>query len=252
MKNRRTNDRRPHVYLIFDKIKERPYYVGKHNGTIGTYITGSTYLLRYIRMFGLDAFWSRFDRIILEYNANALLDQREEFFIRKYNTLAEGGNRTAGGRWDVTVRKSRPKAVAQYDPTGAFVRLWESCREPYHAGVVGNLGAVSAAATGAQTTAGGYIWRFVDSSIGYPQKIKVEGRIHAKRYGSVLQMDKQGNVIQEFANMKEAAEKTGYAYTSLTIAVKGKYKTKDGTFHGYFWKQKEFTNINKVTNENRS
>ena len=69
---------KPYIYLIFDKIKNKPYYVGKHNGNNKNYITGSKILRRYITIFGIDNYLIRFDKQILEYCSLDVLNKLDK------------------------------------------------------------------------------------------------------------------------------------------------------------------------------
>lgn len=153
----------PHIYLIFDKLKMEPYYVGKQSNQQNTYITGSTYLNRYIRMFGKEAFWNRFIRLILEYPSIDVVNEREEYYIKEYNTFKIRGNRTKGGMWDVKYRIPKKKPVEQYDIYGNFIRDWDSVTDPYKMGVVSSYDGVSACCRGKQKSSNGFIWKFKNS-----------------------------------------------------------------------------------------
>jgi hypothetical protein len=184
---------KPHIYLIFDKVKNQPYYIGKQTNQEASYITGSTYLKRYIQMYGRDKFWARFDRIILEYSTKESINILEEYYIQKYQTYKHKGNRTRGGKWDLVYRIPKKKIVCQYTLDGSFVKEWDSTTGPFNAGFVKNRDGVSACCRGKQKSSEGYIWKFKGdeapikqySRASYPKNrkrikpIEIEGVMYA-------------------------------------------------------------------------
>lgn len=164
----------PHIYLIFDTIRNQPYYVGQHNGHNKKYITGSKILRRYIKMFGIDSFLKRFDKIILEETTKDSLDIREEYFIQKYKTKTRGGNLTWGGRYDIRIKTPRLKPVIQYTLEGKYVREWEFMKQPVLEGIVNDYNGISACCIGKQKSCGGFIWKYKEGVVSYtiPPKSK--------------------------------------------------------------------------------
>lgn len=57
--------------------------------------------------------------------------------------------------------------------------------------------------------------------------------IYEKQKVNCIQLDDMGNVINTFESLKEAQEKTGIDYTSISRCIQGKRKTAGG----YVWKQ---------------
>jgi hypothetical protein len=156
---------KPYIYLIFDKIKNKPYYIGKHSGNNKNYITGSKILRRYIKIFGIDSYLIRFDKQILEYCSLDVLDKLEENYIKKYKTKLHGGNLTWGGKWDIKYRVPKHKPVLQYDLKGNFIKEWDYVKQPIEQGTGTDYNGISACCLGKQKSANGYIWRFKENNI---------------------------------------------------------------------------------------
>jgi hypothetical protein len=156
---------KPYIYLIFDKKKSKPYYVGKHNGANKNYLTGSKILNRYIRLFGLDAFFLRFEKQVLTSCLREELNSLEEEYIREYKTKVNGGNLTWGGRWDIRYRVPRLKPVLQYDLQGNFIKEWEYAKQPIEQGIATDYNGVSACCLGKQKSANGFIWKFKKNTV---------------------------------------------------------------------------------------
>ncbi len=147
-----------HIYSYFDKKKQQIIYIGKTNGRDKSYRTGSKILKRYIKMFGYDIFDSRFDRNIIEFCEIFKLDEREEYWIKYYNTCVCGVNITKGGRFDW--KRQNQKPVLQYDLDGNFIKEWPSGREASIRLNLKNYDSISSCCLGKQKTGGGFIWRF--------------------------------------------------------------------------------------------
>lgn len=173
----------PHIYCFFDKTKKVIIYVGKTNGRDKNYRTGSKILQRYISIYGYQSFDSRFDRQILECCDITLLNDREEFYIKKYKTLENGVNLTAGGKYDLGNRQPILKPILQFDLKGNFIKEWKYVKEPVIEGVCSDYNGISACCIGKgkQKTSGGYMWRFKDDFEIIPDKIKPQKRKKYKK-----------------------------------------------------------------------
>jgi hypothetical protein len=209
---------KPYIYLIFDKIKSKPYYVGKHIGINKNYITGGKILKRYINIFGLDTFFNRFDRIILEHCELDVLEKKEEFYIKKYKTKTLGGNLTWGGRWDVKYRVPKLKPVLQYDLDGNFLKEWKYQKEPFEMGIVSDYGGVSACCLGKQITSCGFIWRFkkdvIEEKIEVPNKKKYKNRTNG---ANSIQIIIDGVTYQSKAECRRI---TKFSYNKINNILK--------------------------------
>lgn len=223
-----------HVYLIWDKYKDRPYYVGKWGGVQNTfYITGSSYLKRYIQIFGKDQFWNRFEKRRLE-SVMFLedLNKTEEYYIEKYQTFRNGGNRTKGGTYDWKYRTPNKVPVLQYDLNGNFIREWSSQKEPYREGVIERYSGISSCIRGLQESSGGYIWKEKISS-NYPKKITPVTRKHNPINKEVQHFDKHNNLLGTYKTPKECSRLVGIPYVILTTLLKGTRVYK-------YWKEQTF------------
>lgn len=83
-----------HIYLLIDKRNGKKY-IGKHNGNKTRYFSSGLIPNRIIKKYGKDVF----EKIILENNIESIksLNEKEKFFIEKYNTFNDGYNLTLGG-----------------------------------------------------------------------------------------------------------------------------------------------------------
>jgi hypothetical protein len=207
-----------YIYIIFDLIKNKKYYVGKHKGNNKNYITGSTILRRYISLFGMNAFLSRFKKSIICYCNIEDLDDLETFYIKKYNTKNKGGNLTWGGKWDVSYRKPILKPIIQYDLNGNFIREWEYVKQPIEHGVGTDYNGISACCLGKQKSSNGFIWRFKETEI--PLNITPPSR---KKYKSNVTRDKYQSIEingKIYKSITEAAKDLKWSFGKLNYKLK--------------------------------
>lgn len=210
--------KKPYIYLITDKIKNKPYYVGKHNGEIKNYITGSKILRRYISIFNLESFLNRFDRTVIEYTTNELLNDREEFFIKLYDTKNNGGNLTRGGKYDSLYRTAIKKPIIQYDLEGNFIKEWLYGKDIWRAGIVKSYPDISACCLGKQRTTGGFIWRYKIDDI--PLKIEVSNRKEYKKNTKRVKYQKIEILGIEYDSICDAARDLGFTFGKLNGKIK--------------------------------
>jgi hypothetical protein len=209
---------KPYIYLIYDLIKNKPYYVGKHNGYNKRYITGGKILNRYISLYGIDNFFIRFDKRIIEYTTPNDLDSLEEYYIKKFKTKINGGNLTHGGKWDIQYRTPTKKPIIQYDLNGNFIKEWEYVRQPVDHGVLSDYNGVSACCLGHQKSAGGFIWRFkelsYETTITPPTRKKYKNNVTRNKYKPI---EINGEV---FDSITHAAKTLGWSFGKLNGRIK--------------------------------
>ncbi len=111
---KKNNEFNGYIYLLIDK-RNGLKYIGKHNGKKKYYITGGLIPNRIIKKHGNDIF----EREILEENIKNLkiLNEREKFYIEKYNTFNDGYNLSiggdGGGDWILKKTKEEIEAIAK-------------------------------------------------------------------------------------------------------------------------------------------
>ena len=188
-------------------------------------------------MFGKDQFWSRFEKRRIE-NITLLedLNKREEFWIKKYKTYKNGGNRTKGGHYDWKYRLPKKIPILQYDLQGNFLREWSYAKEPITEGIQVNYCGISDCLRGRQETAGGYIWK-KKLTDDYPKKVSKVKRAHSPCNKEILHFNKEGKLIGEYTNPKECSKVLGIPYTTLTQILKGKRGPRYGETFKYKDKQ---------------
>ena len=123
----------------------------------------------------------------------------------------------------------KAKKIYQYAKEGQFIKEWEAISDASKTLRI-NQSNISMCAEGKRAVAGGYRWSFKLS-----EKLPPIQKKHRTRKGingkSVNQIDLQGTVVNHFATLNEAQEKTGINSTSISKVINGHIKTAGG----FFW-----------------
>lgn len=131
---------------------------------------------------------------------------------------------------DYFLHQPNHKAVKQYSLDGKELAVYESIQEAIRQTGINNICKV---VKGEIKTAGGYIWKYVDDN-NYLAPIK---SIQNKR--QVAQYSREGQLIQVYNSITEAARATGQKSSSnISQVCKGKAQTAGG----YIWRYYEESN----------
>lgn len=241
-----------YIYLIENLVNHK-YYVGQTYVTIEHRWTQHKYsstredlwysvLYKAMRKYGVSNFSIKELETIKKDTLDKLLislNEKEKYYIQKFNSLIPFGyNMTKGGE-NVSIRKQVP-CVAYYID-GTTYKHFDSIIEAYK-DVQGNhlsdngSTLICKCCKGELNFAYGFIWRYEgDDFEKYPiccteeQMNRYHGEIPVKQY------DLEGNLIQLFPSVKEACISIGlYKYNSTAICecCKGVIKTA----YGFVWR----------------
>ena len=166
-----------------------------------------------IATYGADAFkWEQIDKAV----TTDELAKKEKEYILEYNSKEEGYNSDSGG--------GIQKTVYQYDTrTGKLVDKYSNLT--LAGAVIGlNKQDLSKVCLSVNKVSNGFYWSYdyVDEFI--PQK--------DNRRKKVIQYNIQGEFIDEFVSVSEAAKLTGYNKSSIAKVCRGERKS----CGGYLWK----------------
>ena len=125
--------------------------------------------------------------------------------------------------WRKGSEKSRIP-VYMYDLKGNYVRSFKSIKEAN--AFLGKVNGVSPALSGTILQTGGYMWRTYKA-----EKIEPYNPEHAQ-IRSVAKLDMDGNVLEVFASMKDAAKAVNGCHANIIRACKNPWKT----CCGFKWK----------------
>ena len=224
-------------------MKNRIYFIYKYTFPNGKVYIGQTYkgsrrfgkVSDYIGTLVYRAMkkYPNFDKEIIEYCDEDIVDSREQYWISFYNSSHRdyGYNRDSGGNANKHLSEDLKKQlsenhkglfakpVLQYDLHGNFIKEWSSQRE-----ILDTLGlSVNACCVGKQLTTGGYQWKNKDDS-----------RIINDIYNPIEQYSIDGKFIKEWQSIVEASEVTKTSRTGIISCCNGKRKSAGG----YQWKRK--------------
>lgn len=176
---------------------------------------------RMIIKYGEDAFTV----ITLEECNKEVLDEREQYWIKYYDTYNAGYNRTVGGQNGQVQKHNRE--VSQFNLSGEYITTFPCAADA--AEVIGvSPSSIRHNCNGDTKTCGGFLWQWdVDKVYNndIPQSVKIECKI--------LQIDEKGNIVGEYKSMKEASRQTGINYAGIYNCCRNA-QNKAG---GYKWKK---------------
>ena len=181
--------------------------------------------------------WENITHEILEDNLTLEeANEKEKYYIALYQSTNSqyGYNLRAGGAGDGAMAsktekfKERYKRVYQYTLEGDFVAEWdnltlaaESC------GGINKITGISQCCNGKRKTAYGFQWRYEK----FDRLSKQELTGVKKR---IVQKDLEGNVIQVYNSVSEAADALGMkSHTSICNVLNGRTKTA----YGFLWEE---------------
>lgn len=169
--------------------------------------------------------WDNFEHIILEDNIKTQEEAnlREQYYIKKYNTIKDGYNCTEGGNTAASYVK---KSVNQYTLDGVFIQTWKSLSA---AGEGTNIaiGSITKCCKGELKSAGNFIWRY--NTNNYSNIEKWFKKTVAK---AIKQYSKDGKLINTFKSAKNAEENTGIARSQICTCC----KHKSNSAGNYVWR----------------
>lgn len=145
---------------------------------------------------------------------NELLNEREIFWIKFYDSYESGYNSTGGGEGGIKITPSKVKKIIQLYQEGFCIR---DIRVILNSSI---------------ETVSFYLKQELNLT---DEDIKRNGYTISsnKLCKSVIQLDLNGNFINQFNSYKEAEEKTGACRTHIGAVCNGKRKTAGG----YKWKK---------------
>ena len=188
---------------------ERMYKYYKHFQDRNNYY--NEHLFRAIKKYGFDAF--EVDEIHDVASSKEELNEKEKDYIEKYDSFEHGYNNTYGGdSFPKGKNCKNSKPVYQIDLDGNVVKIWDSAQDASSELKI-SFSNISRVCTGhierdgsRQITAGGFVWVFEkDYDPNKDYKRIANARPESKQRKTILLLDNDGNVIQEFYSGEEAS-----------------------------------------------
>lgn len=160
---------------------------------------------------------------VIELCDSSLLNEREMYWIKHFDSFNNGYNMTLGGSACLGIND---KIVYQYDLQGNFIQEYSSAHEASRDTGI-SYSNICKVCRGERHTAGNFGW-------SYNKVNKLPIKLMVPHSTPVIQYDKNGNYIKEYSCAKEAYKITGISDTTIGNVCKGKGKTAGG----YVWKYK--------------
>lgn len=170
-------------------------YVGKtiydqktRAGKEGSGYKGCTAFYNAIQKYG----WENFKYEVIEECPDELLQEREAYYIKLYNSQIPNG---------YNVRDESPncrtwsKTVYQYKQDGTLINVYDSLTEAAKENKC-SVASLSEVCTGRKQTCLGYVWSYSPTFPGFTKKHKNK---------IVYQFDEEGNLIREFETTRNAS-----------------------------------------------
>jgi len=188
------------VYKYYKHFQDRNNYYNEH-------------LFRAIKKYGFDAF--KVDEIHDTALSQEELNEKEKYYIEKYNSFEHGYNNTYGGdSFPKGKNCKNSKPVCQISLDGELIRIWDNAQEASSELKIpfSNISKVCTEHIerngSRQITAGGFVWVFTkDYDPNKNYKRIINARPESNQRKTVLLLDDNGNIVQEFYSGDEASKK---------------------------------------------
>ena len=178
---------------------------------------------RAIKEFGFDNFsWEIIETCESEDRACEL----EKYYIEKFNTYRDGYNMTKGGKG---APYHNARAVVLLTLDGQYIKRYDSAMDAeidgfHNADVLLNC-------KGKRRQTKGYMFMFDDEYESNGAKAYRKPKPNGMR--SIIQCDMEGNFIQKFKSLQEAASITGTNRTTISGVLSNTYKSANGYIFVY-------------------
>lgn len=197
---------------------ERLYNYLLHKRNNGAYY--NQYLLRSIEKYGIDAF--AVDEVYDTAISQEELNDKEIYYISKFDSYANGYNLTCGGGGVLGRRSSdckNSKRICQISTDGILLNVWNCATDVYRELGI-DQSSISMVCSGRRKTAGGFVWVHeseYDPRENYKRTPQIMDR--GKGTNPVLLIDSNGAILREFYSINEASRQL------KDICVEGVRKT---------------------------
>lgn len=181
---------------------------------------------------------------ILEECSEGIINEREIYWIEKYDSVNTGLNCVYGGeggrcseetklkmsksRIGLKCKTTKYNPIYQYDLDGNFIREWHNARQCAIELNTSNGYLHTVLKTNGKKTTKGYM--FVREKV---DKLPPNTKWNGKKK-QVIQYDMEGNIINEYPSAKQAAKALNASVQNITAVCRGETKT----CGGFIWKYK--------------
>lgn len=239
MFNESTNKYEGYIYCIYNKMNFCSY-IGQTTRTIETRFKAhkshsknlkrSIYLYSDVEIFG----WDNFDVFEIERvetntlsELKTLLNEKEIFYIAKYNTLYPNGYNISKGGWLLKNTFESCK-VYKFDLDGNLLQEYQSMADAAENNHLSQADISNCCNNKKVSTVGGFYWS---------KSSKLERSNIAVQKKRIIMKDLDDNIIREFDSITDASIvlfNNKNKYSSISKCLTGKSKTA----FGYIWQYK--------------
>ena len=181
-------------------------------------------MLSSIEKYGFDAFIV--DEVFDTANSMEELNEKEMYYIEKFNSYHNGYNHTLGGEGLLGVKPRYGKdnsssiSVCQISPDGELIKVWDCIVDAMH-----SLGLershISSVCLGKRVTAAGYVWVYEKD---YDPNKDYKCRPFKRRSGlgtrPVVLLSDDNQILEEYYSVNYAAECLGIGGTEVSRICK--------------------------------
>lgn len=187
------------VYKYYKFCQNRDFYYNEH-------------LFRAIKKYGFDSF--KVDEVHDIAFSEEDLNEKEKYYIKKYDSYEHGYNNTEGGdSFPRQQNEKNKKPVCQISLDGELIKIWNSAQEASKAlGIsYSNISKVCSGkrdgSGGAMKTAGNFVWVFEKDYDPNKNYKRVSGtRTLGKGTKPVLLLSENNEIVQEFYSLNSVSE----------------------------------------------
>ena len=186
------------------------FYIGKDMHNNPKYLGSGLLLNRAIKKYGK----SNFKKEVLEICENEKdLNIKEKYWIKKLKAISNGYNIAEGGFGGKT---TTPKKIFQYDKNGNFIKEWNSASDVTKILNI-DCSSILKNCKNKSSSVGGFIWSY--------NKINNLPKYNDNRTKKVLQYNKNGNFIKEWASVSQAEIELNIFKGGISHAINNVNKT---------------------------
>lgn len=182
-----------------------------------------------IEKYGSDNFKFR----IIEECSDDKVEEREIYYIEKFNTFYEGYNATLGGniRYD-----TEAKPITQYTKKGEKIQYFASVRDA--AEFIGKeLSAISRCANGERFSAYGYRWSWKGEKLP----------ILKMKYSQPICAYTRNGDYKEWSSIKEATRELNCHHRTISNSIKSSVDNKQQCYGWYFFRLEDDVKFDEIT-----
>lgn len=165
--------------------------------------------------------------------AEAFIDNPKKYQVVNHINQVRTDNRVCNLEWcsyryNAEWSYSKKTMLYQYDLSGNLIKIWHSFERAAES-INGNRASISACVLGKQNKYKNFVWSYTPIN-----KDELKNKIRNKSAKQVIQLDLQGNIINEFDSSIDAARHVNCTPSFIRSACRGLYdKVK-----GFKWKYK--------------